>query len=162
MVFSILVTMDGNNSLKRIVRSAVDDGLGLDEERGSEQEDGRKVGGDLYLDREAVDRFARAKGAEKDEGKGNASQRRKGKAPLVEEEDNKDLQSEEIGDDPCASRWRNMKEEITGKMWKMFDETGVFLCLCRHGFSLVALDMVQSGELCVCHSQCYQANSLKA
>jgi hypothetical protein len=40
-----------------------------------------------------------------------------------------------------------MKEEITKKMWGIFDETGIFLALCRHGFSLVIADMVQSGEL---------------
>ena len=48
---------------------------------------------------------------------------------------------------PCADRWKNMKDEITKKMWGIFDETGIFLSLCRHGFSLVIADMVQSGEL---------------
>ncbi|KAG6851742.1 hypothetical protein C0991_006578, partial [Blastosporella zonata] len=32
-------------------------------------------------------------------------------------------------------------------MWGIFDETGVFLALCRHGFALVIVDMVQSDEL---------------
>jgi hypothetical protein len=32
-------------------------------------------------------------------------------------------------------------------MWGIFDETGIFLALCRHGFSLVIADMVWSGEL---------------
>jgi hypothetical protein len=41
-----------------------------------------------------------------------------------------------------------MKDEITKKMWGIFNETGFFfLALCRHGFSLVIADMVQSGEL---------------
>jgi len=40
-----------------------------------------------------------------------------------------------------------MKDEITKKMWGIFDETGIFLALCRHGFSLVIADMVRSGEL---------------
>ena len=48
---------------------------------------------------------------------------------------------------PCADRWKNMKEDITRKMWGIFDETGIFLALCRHGFSLVIADMVRSGEL---------------
>ncbi|KAG6838498.1 hypothetical protein C0991_012138 [Blastosporella zonata] len=34
-------------------------------------------------------------------------------------------------------------------MWGIFDETGVFLGLCHHGFALVIVDMVQSGELYV-------------
>jgi hypothetical protein len=40
-----------------------------------------------------------------------------------------------------------MAEELTARMWGIFDETGIFLALCRHGFVLVILDMVQSGEL---------------
>ncbi|KAF8514584.1 hypothetical protein BU17DRAFT_68351 [Hysterangium stoloniferum] len=48
---------------------------------------------------------------------------------------------------PCADRWKNMKDDITKRMWAIFDETGVFLALCQHGFSLVIADMVQSGEL---------------
>lgn len=37
--------------------------------------------------------------------------------------------------------------DITTRMWGIFDETGVFLALCRHGFVLVIVDMVQSGEM---------------
>ena len=42
-----------------------------------------------------------------------------------------------------------MKDDITKKMWGIFDETGIFLALCRHGFSLVIANMVMSGELSV-------------
>jgi hypothetical protein len=42
-----------------------------------------------------------------------------------------------------------MKDNITKKMWVIFDETGIFLALCHHGFSLIIADMVQSGELYV-------------
>jgi len=34
-------------------------------------------------------------------------------------------------------------------MFKMFDESGLFLCACEHGFILLFCDMIQSGELCV-------------
>ena len=47
----------------------------------------------------------------------------------------------------CFSRWANMINEITARMWGIFDKTGVFLALCRHGFVLVVVDMVWSGEL---------------
>jgi hypothetical protein len=47
---------------------------------------------------------------------------------------------------PCAERWKNMKEELTNKMWGVFDETGVFMAFCRHGFTLILMDMVRSGE----------------
>lgn len=40
-----------------------------------------------------------------------------------------------------------MKDELTSRMWAIFEETGIFLALCRHGFSLVIADMVRSGEL---------------
>ncbi|KAG1884117.1 hypothetical protein F4604DRAFT_1878863 [Suillus subluteus] len=32
------------------------------------------------------------------------------------------------------------------KMWGMFDESGIFMSACHHGFSLLIADMVQSGE----------------
>jgi hypothetical protein len=31
-------------------------------------------------------------------------------------------------------------------MWGVFDEMGVFMALCRHGFTLVITDMVRSGK----------------
>ncbi|KAF8335246.1 hypothetical protein F5887DRAFT_892019 [Amanita rubescens] len=32
-------------------------------------------------------------------------------------------------------------------MWGIFDETGVFVALCRHGFVMLVADMVRSGEM---------------
>ncbi|KAI5983701.1 hypothetical protein EDD15DRAFT_2201864 [Pisolithus albus] len=46
----------------------------------------------------------------------------------------------------CAERWKNMKDNATQKMWNVFDESGVFIAVCRHGFCLLIADMVQSGE----------------
>ncbi|KAI6139517.1 hypothetical protein BKA82DRAFT_4364644 [Pisolithus tinctorius] len=46
----------------------------------------------------------------------------------------------------CAERWKNMKDSATQKMWSVFDETGVFIAVCWHGFCLLIADMVQSGE----------------
>jgi hypothetical protein len=40
-----------------------------------------------------------------------------------------------------------MVNEATAKMWGIFDETGIFLALCRHGFMMLVVDMVRSGEL---------------
>ena len=42
-----------------------------------------------------------------------------------------------------------MQEEFTNCMWGLFDETGVFMAFCRHGFALIITDMVRSGEQCV-------------
>jgi hypothetical protein len=48
---------------------------------------------------------------------------------------------------PCAERWHNMINNMTSKVWGIYDETGVFVALCRHGFVLIVADMVRSGEL---------------
>ena len=42
-----------------------------------------------------------------------------------------------------------MMNETTSKAWGIFDETGVFLALCRLGFGMLIEDMVCSGELYV-------------
>ncbi|KAG0695695.1 hypothetical protein DFH29DRAFT_984896 [Suillus ampliporus] len=109
----LLYAMDGNDSLKRILRRAIgmdDDNIGPSSELPTPQQ----VSGDRYLTRE---------GAEQ------RGQRR-------ESEDNL-----------CAGRWKNMDDEKTKKAWGIYDETGIFLAVCRHGFSLLLADMVQSGEL---------------
>ncbi|KAK0462163.1 hypothetical protein IW261DRAFT_1348442, partial [Armillaria novae-zelandiae] len=47
---------------------------------------------------------------------------------------------------PCKEHWKNMSDDWTSKMWGVFEETGFFLSLCRHGSVLVGTDMVRSGE----------------
>ncbi|KAG9310199.1 hypothetical protein JVU11DRAFT_9839 [Chiua virens] len=47
----------------------------------------------------------------------------------------------------CIERWRNAGSEEQRKMFKVFDESGIFIACCHHRFMLVACDMVQSGEL---------------
>ncbi|KAJ7885442.1 hypothetical protein B0H13DRAFT_2235276 [Mycena leptocephala] len=88
---------------------------------GSERPDPRAAdaGGTYFLSREKVDRFTKEMLAQF------------AKAP----------------DSECQERWKNMSEELTSRMWGIFDETGIFLCLCRHGFVLLVADMVRSGEL---------------
>jgi hypothetical protein len=39
-----------------------------------------------------------------------------------------------------------MKDEKTRRMWGVFDKYRIFMAICRHGFSLVIADMVQSGK----------------
>ncbi|KAJ3712392.1 hypothetical protein C8R42DRAFT_647550 [Lentinula raphanica] len=120
--FSLLGTMDGNNSLKRLYRK---DTVGEDSaEQSKERSDMRVGGGDYYLTREEVDEWSKAAIQEMVESGGEA------------EEAN-----------PCEERWKNLSETSTAKMWGVFEETGIFLCLCRHGFVLLIADMVRSGEL---------------
>ena len=40
-----------------------------------------------------------------------------------------------------------MKHDMSSHTWGIFDETGMFVSICRHGFILVVADMVKSGEL---------------
>ncbi|KAG1743564.1 uncharacterized protein EDB91DRAFT_1247062 [Suillus paluster] len=47
----------------------------------------------------------------------------------------------------CEGCWKNMDNAKTRQAWGVYDETGIFVAVCRHGFSLLVADMVQSGEL---------------
>jgi hypothetical protein len=48
---------------------------------------------------------------------------------------------------PCVDQWKVMAEEAVVQMWGVFEETGIFVFLCRHGSMLVMCDMIHSGEL---------------
>ncbi|KAF6749130.1 hypothetical protein DFP72DRAFT_992049 [Ephemerocybe angulata] len=144
--FKMLVAMDGNESLKRVIRrEMVDDPppIGESDDESSpmdklppapstELEDSRSVSGGRYLDRKTVDTFTAHRLLPKPK---KSRQKAQVDSPPDEEEN------------PCASRWHNMVHENDSRMWGIFDETGVFLSLCRHGYSLVLADMVRSGEL---------------
>ncbi|KAG1784879.1 uncharacterized protein HD556DRAFT_1435328 [Suillus plorans] len=126
MKFSLLYAMDGNDSLKRVLKKSTQDDLDSDDnsplaQRSSELPTTQVVGGDRYLLNEYIEQFARDSPAD-----------------MLSLDDDKD--------NPCAGRWKNMRDEKTKKMWGVFDESGIFMSICRHGFSLVIADMVQSGE----------------
>lgn len=144
LVFDMLTTMDGNDSLKRILRRAL-----VEHEEGNEagegaavssveREDGRvaDANGDYYLHRKQVDRWENRGKAQKETQQDSANS--EGNLPLDKGVDEAN---------PCESRWHNMNSEATAKSWGIFDETGVFVALCRHGFILAVADMVRSGEL---------------
>ncbi|KAJ6553701.1 hypothetical protein DFH09DRAFT_924701 [Mycena vulgaris] len=123
LLLPILTTKDGNNSLRRfmqVTRDNADDG---EAPTSKAREDDRDVPGDYYLTREAVDIWA----------KEGLEELMKGHSTDPE--------------DGCSERWSNMREEITARALGMYDETGIFLSLCRHGFVLVVADMIKSGEL---------------
>ncbi|KAJ7168423.1 hypothetical protein C8R43DRAFT_1085763 [Mycena crocata] len=128
----ILGTIDGNNSLKRFGRrrrdEVLEDGTVIQGES-NERLDNRTAPGDYYLRREEVEKWSR-------EG---LEELMKTFAPLGE--------SEEEEEDGCSERWQNMKEDVTARAYGMWDETGIFPALCRHGFCLIIVDMIKSGEL---------------
>lgn len=132
--FSMLYTIDGNDSLKRIQRREAapitidDDASTLHEPvlgDSSESKDACEAGKGVYLTNEQVNQWSKEILAQ-----------------LCPE-----YNEDETDDNPCAERWRNMRTELTAKMWGVFHETGLFLALCRHGFVLMLADMVRSGEL---------------
>ncbi|KAJ7451074.1 hypothetical protein FB451DRAFT_1284595 [Mycena latifolia] len=128
LLLPLLTTMDGNNSLRRFKQTSRpeedDEVPGASKAR----KDDREVPGDYYLLREEVDKWAK-------EGLEDLMKGYSLNPEWVEEEDG------------CSERWSNMREEITSRALGMYDETGIFLSLCRHGFVLVVTDMIQSGEL---------------
>ncbi|KAJ6541151.1 hypothetical protein DFH09DRAFT_1249459 [Mycena vulgaris] len=130
LIFEILVTSDGNDSLKRVLRKehGVFDENGVPQRGGTERADPRtaEVGGDYFLSREKVDRWSKE---------------------VLAQHVRVPRSADPEEDSECQERWKNMSEEITARMWGIFDETGIFLSLCRHGFVLLVADMVKSGEL---------------
>lgn len=143
LMISMLTTMDGNDSAKRILRQKTTAAAVDGEEPGPsvscERVDSRDGTGGYFLDREAVDAWAKESvqgmlGQGVGSGGGDSGGGGDGNGIA--------------GDyNPCADRWKNMVNDITAKMWGIFDETGIFLALCRHGFVLIVADMVRSGEL---------------
>jgi hypothetical protein len=132
--FEMLVTMDGNDSLKRILRRGAAPVNGEDGDeptvgKSNERMDGRDVDDNYYIPREKVDLWAKEVLAAKTVAAGFEE---------VPEADN---------NSGCEDRWKNMADGLTARMWGIFYETGIFLALCRHGFALVVADMIQSGEL---------------
>ncbi|KAF8212930.1 hypothetical protein K438DRAFT_1565919 [Mycena galopus ATCC 62051] len=125
LYFSMLATCDSNNSLKRVLRKDkgfTEDGVPL--RGGCERPDPREAsaGGDYFISRPEVDWWVKERLAEEDI-----------------------LDPEEAS--ACEERWKNLSDELTSKMWGIFDETGIFIALCRHSFVLLVADMVRSGEL---------------
>ncbi|KAJ7918168.1 hypothetical protein B0H13DRAFT_2231314 [Mycena leptocephala] len=126
-----LATIDGNNSLKRFWRREREeveaDGTTVPG-ASKERRDNRVAPGDYYLPREEVDKWS----------KDGLEELMRGFVPGSEMEDE---------GEGCTERWQNMREDVTARAFGMYDETGFFPALCRHGFVLVVVDMVKSGEL---------------
>ncbi|KAJ7915783.1 hypothetical protein B0H13DRAFT_2231808 [Mycena leptocephala] len=126
-----LCTFDGNNSLSRFeikTREEIDEDGNIAPGKSREHGDDRVASGDYYLSREEVNKWAK-------EGLDDLMKEFTPGSELPDEGDG------------CAERWQNMRENITSRAYGMYDETGIFPALCRHGFVLVIVDMVKSGEM---------------
>ncbi|KAJ7025078.1 hypothetical protein C8F04DRAFT_968231 [Mycena alexandri] len=131
--FSMLVTMDGNDSLKRVLRREpkdFDNDGNLIPGQSKEQFNPRaaNVGKDYFIPREKVNLWS------KDKLDDTPAAQPTPEAPA----------GAAVG---CEERWKNLGDDSSKRMWGIYDETGIFLCLCRHGFVLLVEDMVRSGEL---------------
>ncbi|KAI6000459.1 hypothetical protein EDD15DRAFT_2361968 [Pisolithus albus] len=115
----MLFAQDSNDSLKRVVTRILDGDI--DHVAASPTSE-HTFHHEQYLTREFVNKFA--------------SEQQRGHS-IVDEDGDGNL---------CAEHWKNMKDNATQKMWNVFDESGVFIAVCRHGFCLLIADMVQSGE----------------
>ncbi|KAF8341848.1 hypothetical protein F5887DRAFT_887753 [Amanita rubescens] len=123
--FAMLITMDGNDSLKRVISAKTvisEDSTGetLRSRVPNEWMDLRDVGSEYFIPRDEVEQW--------------------------EKHDSLNSLHDPGSDNPCAARWRNMSSQHTSKMWGVFDESGIFVALCRHGFVLAVTDIVRSGE----------------
>jgi hypothetical protein len=49
----------------------------------------------------------------------------------------------------CRKTWKAAASDEKKEMWGIFDETGISISACRHGFLLWFVDMVKSSELCI-------------
>jgi hypothetical protein len=132
-------TFDGNNSLslyERRERVEDEDGSCVPGES-KERLDDRVPPGDYYLMREDVNKWG-------EDGEENLM-----KSFSADAAENGEVEENEEVESGCSESWQNMKEDVTSRAYGMYDETGFFPALCRHGFVLKVVDMVKSGELCV-------------
>ncbi|KAH9853435.1 hypothetical protein C2E23DRAFT_698062, partial [Lenzites betulinus] len=139
----LLATMDGNSSLK-----LVDDSF----RSGERRVDLRTTRTDLYLTNEEVDIFKdevrkRKKPADGDEFDSNDDGEREEAEWINEDTVTNHVDEPSEGTSLCAERWRNAGPEARKKMFTLFQITGIFATLCRHGQVLVLCDMIRSGEL---------------
>ncbi|KAG1774225.1 hypothetical protein EV702DRAFT_1180815 [Suillus placidus] len=119
--FNWLVSIDGNNSLKRWDSTIYGTSARLDS---------RKARSDFWIEPGTVDKF-------------------NGEAVPEEHTNWEDDPAAETnpGSFSCADRWKNTGPEVRKKMFSVFDELGIFIAVCRHRFVLLACDMIRSGEL---------------
>ncbi|KAI0310305.1 hypothetical protein OF83DRAFT_1027483, partial [Amylostereum chailletii] len=90
----------------------------------------RTFDSDYFLARDQVDRFANEVHSKSTDAADGTTTRR-GKTKI-----------------PCTDNWTTSNAGATGKsITEVFAQTGLFICICRHGLCEYAVEMYQSGEL---------------
>ncbi|KAJ7173820.1 hypothetical protein C8R46DRAFT_892483 [Mycena filopes] len=134
MRFSMLVTCDGNDLLKRVLRKEPKD---YDEE-------GNLLPG---VSKERFDPRAAAAGKDYFVPRDKVNEWSKDKVNPPRPAPSGPKEAAGCDTSACEEQWKNLADDAGERMWAVYDETGLFLCLCRHSFGLLAADMVRSGEL---------------
>lgn len=133
--YSMMVAMDGNNSLKLV------DSLFC---AGKPRADLRQSLSPRWISPIDVDRFMNDTGTSRNRSARHASD--KDWLDLVTQSDVSPLPS----DLPiCVERWKNAGPDARKKMFVQFSVSGIFLAVCRHGHVVAICDMIRSGELYV-------------
>lgn len=121
LAFARQFALDGNNSMKRFIKS----GSALD----------NAFPFRYFLTRDEVDLC-------KNEVRGQHTRAAATADPAAE------IDAAGGREGECSERWRNARPESEKTAsWEELDETGIFVCVCRHGFVVIATDMWRSGEL---------------
>ncbi|KAI6130600.1 hypothetical protein EV401DRAFT_2066179 [Pisolithus croceorrhizus] len=128
--FDWLVSIDGNNSLKRWDPAAYGT---------VPRADHRTARSSYWLSNEEVDKF-------KYEVK--AKQERRTDLDTEIYDDDWWVESSDVTREfNCIDRWRNARPDVQKKSFDVFKESGIFIATCCHRFVLLACDMIKSGEL---------------
>ncbi|TFK59791.1 hypothetical protein BDN72DRAFT_905544 [Pluteus cervinus] len=130
--FSALVSMDGNNSLRRINAS-------MHGQRRVDHLDTRTINSDWWLTAGDVDKFKHEVQSSPDVG-GDIPNDHNNKESVDDEAQNGEPLSK------CRDRWKNAGPEERKRMFALFEETGVFIASCRHRLVVAGCDMIKSGE----------------
>lgn len=164
LVYSHLMSLDGNSSLKRFASCAATNAPTFTS--------------DYYLSNDAVNVYADevVKRGKRKKGKSKKKKKKK-KAPVTDEDVVMEI-GEEAGmaaagveeeeEDVvvkagqidaatsssldqvvsvCVERWKANADEAKKGMFDCYDEAGIFISICRHGIILIVCDMIRSGEL---------------
>ncbi|KAK1230267.1 hypothetical protein PQX77_006642 [Marasmius sp. AFHP31] len=144
---SILLAMDGNNSLEMV---------DTEKRAGRAHLDTRYLKHPHWLDAETVDifkdevadshRLSRAKAAAPENGETSACD-----GPEFNQDvawlDVNEVEGLEECADTCVERWKAAGPNANKRMYSFFAISGIFISVCRHGHVLVLCDMRRSGEL---------------
>ncbi|KAG2151616.1 uncharacterized protein EDB93DRAFT_1240001 [Suillus bovinus] len=129
--FTRMYVMDGGNSAKRMM------GIG-DRQCGDTRV---YTESDYKLPHTFVDRFAN------EVLQSRSAHRDNGHPDDIVSDAKEDVPHTHIIAEDCSKNWKAAADEDKKRMWAIFDETGIFVAACRHGFILWYADMIKSGEL---------------